>query len=63
MARPRRQLEKVTLRLYLGDKERVTSYFPEMGHTKAIRELIHRTLRKLDEELSEQLTDIPEEIL
>jgi len=64
MARPRAKTEKLSIRLYEGDKERLAAYYPELGYTKAIRELVHRTLRRMDERLNQEaLTEINEETL
>lgn len=60
MARHRRQTEKVTVRLYEGDKERLNAYFPTQRYTKIIRELVHRTLRQLDEKLEVDNLPAPE---
>ena len=38
-------LRKVTVRLYEGDIERINALYPDMGHNKFVRELVHAKLR------------------
>ena len=49
MPRPTENLEKVTIRLFAGDAERLQAYFPTVGYNRAIRTHIHRLLKHLDE--------------
>ena len=47
-------LEKVTLRLFTGDIARIKEYYPNLGHNRAIREIISKHLRSLDEKTSQR---------
>jgi len=42
-------LEKVTLRLFAGDKERIDELFPTMGHNKAIRLIVRKFIKEQQE--------------
>jgi hypothetical protein len=47
--RSNRDLEKVTIRLNSGDSERLRAYYPNLGYNEAIRQLVEKHLRQLDE--------------
>lgn len=53
--------EKVTIRLYEGDKGRLSCYYPG-GYNHAIREIIHTMLRKLDDRNANETTPIAPKI-
>ena len=42
------ELIKVTIRLYVGDKERLDELYPEQRHNFIIRELIHKHIKKIE---------------
>lgn len=48
-SRSNRNLEKVTIRLNQGDSERLRAYYPNLGYNEAIRQLVEKHLRQLDE--------------
>ena len=50
----RQDLEKVTIRLYTGDKEKINALFPTIGHNKMIRKLIRRTLKHIEEKINRE---------
>lgn len=43
-----RPLQKVTIRLYAGDFERLGCLFPKMGANKAIREILRRKIETIE---------------
>lgn len=43
------QFEKVVIRLYRGDKDRLAAAYPTVGYNVVIRTLVSKHLRKLDE--------------
>ncbi len=48
-------LEKVTLNLFVGDKDTLQSFFPAKGYSVALRELIHNICRRLRESDSQKV--------
>lgn len=50
------ELEKVTIRLNVGDAERLRSYYPRLGYNEAIRRLVSHHLRQLDERAQRRLS-------
>ena len=42
------EIEKVTLRLFEGDKERLGEYYTDVGYQKVIRNLVRQHLEMLD---------------
>lgn len=53
--------EKVTIRLYTGDKDWLSAMFPNIGYNKVIRELVHKFRRGVEEKSNHQQTaNIPE---
>lgn len=46
-------LEKVTLRLFRGDKDRLQEKYPTLGYNSAARQIIKNHLRVLDEKASQ----------
>ena len=44
-----RPTEKVTIRLFVGDKEELQKLFPHVGYNKPIRHLIHNFIRRVGE--------------
>lgn len=59
MPRESGDFEKVTIRLYKGDADRLATYFPQLGYNRAIRDYIHKLLRSLDEK-AQQKGPLPE---
>lgn len=56
MARPKRlDLEKITIRIHRGDKERLDFLYPKLGHTEVIRTLIRNHIRRIDEIANQQI--------
>jgi hypothetical protein len=49
-------LQTVTLRLYLGDFEKMQGFYPTAKANKAIRMLVHRHVRRMEERLAQQET-------
>jgi hypothetical protein len=43
----RDDLETVTLRLYSGDKDIISSYFPKQGYNRVIRKLVRKFINQL----------------
>lgn len=54
-------LEKVTLRLFLGDSERMNQYYTQSGYNKAIRTLVHKHLKILDEKVNAKKAELQAE--
>ena len=52
MPRNKLDLEKVTLRLFTGDKSRLEDYYPTVGYNAIVRKLVHAHLKKLDERVN-----------
>lgn len=52
MSKVDEELEKVTVRLFDGDREALQNYYPSLGYNKAIRTLVRKHLRALDEKVS-----------
>ena len=52
MPKEKLDLEKVTLRLFKGDRERVQKFFPGVDYNVAIRNIISKTLKGLEEKES-----------
>ena len=50
----REPLEKVSIRLFKGDKARLDDLFPQAGHNRVIRELVRRTIRQIEERASQR---------
>jgi hypothetical protein len=48
---PKREgdLEKISIRIFRGDKERLDEEYPALGHNKVIRHIIRRHIKGLDE--------------
>ena len=58
---PRRSehdLEKVTIRLYRGDKEALQKYAPELGYNGVIRHLVHKFIRTMDTAAAKGLSEL-----
>lgn len=49
MPRPKSDLQKVTIRLYTGDKDDLDSLFPRLGYNKVIREHVRRLVTIMKE--------------
>ena len=47
--------EKVTIRLYIGDKERLRRFFPTLDYNRAIREIIKHALDRAEEKFNQQV--------
>lgn len=43
------ELEKVTIRLFNGDKDDIMAFYPKLGYNKAIRILVRKHVRALKE--------------
>lgn len=46
-------LEKVTLRLFRGDKDRLQELYPTLGYNSAARQIIKNHIRILEEKASQ----------
>lgn len=44
-----KEQEKVTLRLFRGDKEKLTAMFPGIGYNKAVRHIVHNFIKGVEE--------------
>ena len=55
MPRKREGLQKVSVRLYEGEKDELADFYPE-GHNWAIRNLVHAHLKKLKELRNHQIS-------
>lgn len=42
-------LEKVTVRLFRGDKDEIDAMFPNLGHNRVIRQLVRNLLKGIKE--------------
>ncbi len=43
------ETEKITIRAFRGDKEKLASFFPGIGYNKAMRHIIHSCGKGLEE--------------
>jgi hypothetical protein len=57
MPREKENLEKVTVRLYIGDKEELNSFYPQLGYNKVVRKLITDHLKKLRERVNQKRSE------
>lgn len=46
-------LEKVTVRLNRGDKDKLSEYFPDLGYNKVIRVMVSNLIKKTEEKVNE----------
>ena len=51
-------MEKVTIRLFVGDKDRVQAYYPTAGHNEVIRKLVRKHLKMLDAEAEKRIEQV-----
>jgi hypothetical protein len=49
MPRTPLNLVKVSIRLFRGDKERLDNFFPQLGYNAAIRIIVRKALRALEQ--------------
>lgn len=49
MPRKYLDLERVTIRIHSGDREKLAAYYPRLGYNHAIRKLVRVHLKALDE--------------
>lgn len=45
----RMETEKVTVRLYKGDRDKLLMYFPSIGYNRALREIVRSFIRGVEE--------------
>lgn len=65
MGRLSKPLEMVSVRIYAGDKERLQKMYPSVPHNRAIREIVHKHLNRVEALYQEQVggeTDVEVEI-
>lgn len=55
-------LQKVTIRLNSGDRDRLHQYYPRLGYNAAIRKLVSAHLRKCDEKFSRTPQSVVEDM-
>jgi hypothetical protein len=51
------KLEKRTIRFIEGDIDKIAKFFPKKGYNVAIRELVHSTVKALEERLNEKIAE------
>lgn len=51
-------LEKVTLNLYRGDFGRIQAAYDAIGGSKAIREIVRKHIRELEERMPTEKVDV-----
>lgn len=54
----REDLELVTIRLSRGDKDKLTDFYPRIGYNKAVRLLVRKHVKMLEERLNEATPNI-----
>jgi hypothetical protein len=47
--------EKITIRLFRGDKDKLSNLFPEVGYNKAIRFLVRNFIKSIEEKAQSRL--------
>lgn len=57
-----RELVKVTLNLYADDWEKLAELQPKLGPSRAVRELVHNFVRKVEEEAAQRSVTPPVEL-
>lgn len=57
-----RDTEKRTIRLYVGDSDRLSAYYPQLGYNAVIRALVSEHLKTLDAKLEANGLDTTVEI-
>ena len=55
MARAGKPLQMVSIRIYAGDIERLRKLYPSVPHNRAIREIIHKHLNRVEALYREQI--------
>ena len=55
-------LKKVTLNLEEGDKEEIEKYFPNVPYSVVIRQIVHSTVKKLQEKENHRSIDALDEV-
>ncbi len=58
MPRPKEDLEKVTIRLHRGDTKVLEQFYPNVGYNAAIRKLVRKHCRALQEQSSQAESEI-----
>jgi len=59
MSNESKPLEKITLRVFKGDIDRMSKYYPKVGYNRAIRTLISEHLKVLDEKVNQMEQELP----
>jgi len=62
MPRPNEDLEKVTIRLHRGDTKVLEQFYPSVGYNAAIRKLVRKHCRALEEQASQAEAEITTDI-
>lgn len=52
MPRKEEDLEKVTIRLFRGDAEKLSQIYPNVGYNEAIRKIVRNHIRTIEERKS-----------
>lgn len=50
----RQETEKVTIRVFRGDKEKLSQMFPGLGYNKAMRHIVHNFIKGVEEKAMRQ---------
>lgn len=58
MPRPKENLKKVTIRLHDGDTEILEKFYPSVGYNAAIRKLVRKHCRALEEHSSQKESEL-----
>lgn len=51
--------EKITIRTFRGDKEKLNAMFPGIGYNKAMRHIIHSFIKGVEEKARAKLVNQP----
>ncbi len=57
-SRGSRPLERTNVKLFQGDKDELASYYPSLGYSRVIRQLVDKHLRKLRENVNAHVGEI-----
>lgn len=58
----KKDAEKVTIRLFRGDKDRLAELFPTIGYNGVIRQLVRNFIKGVEEKAQRQAGNTPREI-
>lgn len=55
-----KKTEKISIRLFRGDKEKIAQLYPHIGYNKAIRNIVRNFIKNVEASANEKLARIKE---